>query len=86
MSLGWMRSFMEWHPDVEPEDFRTGRVLMVHPAEDRWTPLEISKPFFERIAATKQIVMLENAGHFPIEQPGLDQLVAEVGQLVADLR
>jgi alpha-beta hydrolase superfamily lysophospholipase len=86
MSLGWMRSFLEWRPDVEPEDFSTGRVLMVHPAEDRWTPPKISEPFFERITAPKQIVMLENAGHFPIEQPGLDQLVAAVGQLVADLR
>lgn len=86
MSLGWMRSFLEWRPDVEPEDFSTGRVLMVHPAEDRWTPTEISEPFFARIAAPKQTVMLENAGHFPIEQPGLDQLVAAVGRLVADLR
>jgi alpha-beta hydrolase superfamily lysophospholipase len=40
--LGWMRSFLESSPLVEPERFTDTPVLMIHPGNDRWTPLEIS--------------------------------------------
>jgi alpha-beta hydrolase superfamily lysophospholipase len=86
MPLGWMRSFLEWTVRVEPESFAAVPVLMVHPGEDRWTPLEISQPFFDRIAAPKELVVLEGAGHFPIEQPGLDQMVGAVGSLIERFR
>ena len=36
--------------------------------------MAISDRFFRRLAAPKQQVSLEGCGHFPIEQPGLDQL------------
>ena len=35
--LGWMRSFLETAPAVEPEQFVDTPVLMVHPGNDRWT-------------------------------------------------
>ena len=53
VSLGWMRTFLESEPTVEPEQFQTP-ILLAHPAEDRWTPLSISTPFFDRIAAPKR--------------------------------
>lgn len=85
MPLVWMRSFLEWKVRIEPEHYPSIPVLMVHPGEDRWIPLEVSKPFFNRIAAPKELVVLENAGHFPIEQPGLDQMVAAVERLLAQI-
>lgn len=30
--------------------------------------------FYNRINYTKELKMLENAGHFPIEEPGISQL------------
>jgi hypothetical protein len=30
-------------------------------------------------------VMLENAGHYPIEQPGLNQMVAAIHDLCVDV-
>lgn len=77
MPLGWMRTFLESMPVVEPEHFDTP-LLMAHPAEDRWTPLAISLPFYDRVAASKSLVTLEGCGHFPIEQPGVAQLVDAV--------
>lgn len=85
VSLGWMRSFMESRPVQEPEDFATPTHLL-HPGDDRWTPLELSTPFFERIAAAKSLVVLEGCGHFPVEQPGLETLLAAVRGIVDDLR
>ncbi|WP_433334285.1 hypothetical protein [Spirillospora sp. CA-294931] len=59
---------------MEPEDFTACPVLMAHPAADRWTPVRLSLPFFERLASPKRLVMLEKCGHLPVEDPGLTQL------------
>ncbi len=80
VSLGWMRSYLEAAPSVEPEEFDTP-ILMTHPAEDRWTPLSISAPFFDRIRSPKSLVVLEGCGHFPIEEPGLSQMLAAVAEV-----
>lgn len=82
--LGWMRSFPESAPVVEPEDYPEIPVLMVHPGDDRWTPLAISRPFFDRIPGRKELVVLENCGHFPTEAPGFEQLLAAVERLVTE--
>lgn len=84
--LGWMRSFLESSPLAEPERFSTTPVLMVHPREDRWTPLEVSQPFFDRIAAPKSLVVLEGCGHFPVEEPGFAQMLAAVRTLLDEVR
>ncbi|KAB3537293.1 alpha/beta hydrolase [Alkaliphilus pronyensis] len=74
VSLNFLLSMMNSTPIVEPEDFNKVPVLMVHPGNDLWTPIRISELFFDKIAAPKSKVILENAGHFPIEEPGLTQM------------
>ena len=69
MPLGFFRSFFESAPAVEPEDATHPPVVLAHPADDRWTPAEVSLRFFDRIAAPKEYVPLEGAGHFPVESP-----------------
>jgi len=64
-------------PLIEPEEFDICPVLLAHPEDDRWTPVEISNLFFDKIKAPKRLQMLKNAGHFPIETPGLQQLETE---------
>lgn len=59
---------------IEPEHFNNCPVLLVHPGEDRWTNIRLSKLFYDRLACEKQTVILEGAGHFPIERLGLKQL------------
>ena len=50
-------------------------MLLVHPAEDRWVKVDLSRIFFDRLKCDKQVVLLENAGHLPLESPGLQQMV-----------
>ncbi|WP_229741892.1 alpha/beta hydrolase [Kocuria dechangensis] len=83
--LGWMRSYLDSAPVTEPEDFTGTPVLMVHPGNDRWTPLKISRAFFDRIAAPKRLVVLHGCGHFPAEQPGFAQMLTAVTGMVAEL-
>src|SRR6185295_14078808 len=67
--LRFMNSLFTIRPTIEPEAFDVCPVLLAQPAADRWTTLEASKPFFDRIKAPKELEMLENCGHFAIEQP-----------------
>lgn len=83
INLRFYRSMTRFHPEIAPEDFRVCPVLLVHPAEDRWTPYEVSRPFFERIAGEKQLVLLEGCGHFPYEEPGVHQLREAVAGFLA---
>ena len=38
--------------------------------------------FFDRINANKSKVILENCGHFPIESPGREMMVAEIVKFI----
>ncbi|MFF0478249.1 hypothetical protein [Streptomyces sp. NPDC004284] len=45
------------------------------PAEDRWTPHHLSVPVLSRITKVPvDTVMLDDAGHCPLEEPGLQQM------------
>lgn len=59
---------------IEPQHFNNCPVLLVHPGEDRWTNIGLSKLFYDRLACEKETVILEGAGHFPIERLGLKQM------------
>jgi hypothetical protein len=75
MPLGFLRSFLDSTPAVEPEQATGTTFVLAHPAEDHWTPTEVSLRFFDRIAAPKEFVRLEGAGHYPVESPGAHNLV-----------
>ena len=84
--LRFMASLMDMAPDIEPEAFDLCPVLLAHPAADRWTTFEASQPFFDRLAAEKTLVMLDNCGHIPIEAPGCNQLETAVADFLAALK
>jgi alpha-beta hydrolase superfamily lysophospholipase len=74
--MRFLRSLFETRPPLEPEQFRRCPLLLAHPAADRWTPLEVSLPFFGKLACEKRLVLLDGCGHVPIEEPGASQLEA----------
>lgn len=72
--LNFVRSYLASAPTVEPEHFARTPVLLAHPEEDRWTPVALSKRFFDGIAAPKRYATLRGAGHLPVEESGLADL------------
>ncbi|WP_238996561.1 alpha/beta hydrolase [Paenibacillus pinistramenti] len=74
MPVQFLRTFMSYKPAVNPESFDKCPVLLIHPELDPMTPYPLSEAFYKRLQGTKQCVILEGAGHLPIEQPGLDQM------------
>jgi alpha-beta hydrolase superfamily lysophospholipase len=74
INLDFYRSMTVYQPPIAPEAFDLCPLLLAHPANDRWTPLAVSQPFFDRLNCDKKLVMLEGCGHFPYEEPGVSQL------------
>ncbi len=72
--IKFITSMVNYHPEVEPEEFNKCPLLLVHPGDDRWTELSLSKLTFDKFTGKKYLKILENGGHFPIEQPALSQL------------
>ncbi len=80
--LGFLADWFTY-PHTTPEQFTAAPVTLIHPADDRWTPPEVSQRFLDRISAPTQSVLLENCGHFPIEEPGLTQLITAARSVLA---
>ena len=74
VSMRFLRSLMNIKPALEPEEFDLCPVLLAHPGVDPWTPLDLSRAFFDQIKGDKELVVLEGCGHFPVEEPGRHQL------------
>jgi alpha-beta hydrolase superfamily lysophospholipase len=79
--LGFLSSWLGYRHTV-PEQYRGAAVTLVHPAADAWTPPERSIGFLQRISAPTRLVLLDNCGHYPIEEPGLTQLGEAVRETV----
>lgn len=74
--LGFLASYLRF-PHTPPSQMTTP-VALLHPAKDGWTPVELSARVLARIAAPTSTVMLRECGHFPIEEPGVDDLITGV--------
>ena len=78
-SVAFLDSYLNYVPAMAPEDFDVCPILLTQPAADRWTPLHLAESFLKRITKVPvETVLLQNAGHYPLEQPGLDQMVASI--------
>ncbi|ENU42355.1 alpha/beta hydrolase [Acinetobacter seifertii] len=76
VSLTFLDTYIHYKPEIAPEDFDVCPVLLTQPEKDRWTPLDLSTPFLSRIHKVPvKTVILQNAGHYPLEQPGLSEMV-----------
>lgn len=79
VTMKFLATYAGYTPALEPEEFDVCPILLTQPAQDSWTPLALSELFLRRISRVPvKTVVLENAGHYPLEQPGLDQMVAAI--------
>lgn len=82
-TLKFLASYLYYQPAVEPEDFKACPILLAQPENDHWTPLELSKLTLDKIQHDPvQLVILHGAGHYPIEEQGLDALNKSMVQFI----
>jgi pimeloyl-ACP methyl ester carboxylesterase len=83
MTVRFLDRYANYAPELEPEEFDRCPVLLTQPASDRWTPLHLSEPFLSRIRRVRvEKVMLANAGHYPMEDPGLQTMEDAIADFV----
>lgn len=80
--IGFLASYMRYRHSP-PEAMRKP-VALLHPSLDAWTPVELSMRVLRRLASRGTVVMLRECGHFPIEEPGISDLVSAVLELAED--
>jgi alpha-beta hydrolase superfamily lysophospholipase len=86
MTLAFLSSYLKYVPVTPPESFDVCPILLTQPAEDRWTGLHLSELFLRRVRKVPvKTVMLQGAGHYPLEQPGLRQMVDAIDAFYAGL-
>lgn len=74
MSIKFLNSYMNYQPKYQLSSFTQCPVLLTQPAEDHWTPLELSQPVLKQLSVPYQVVMLPKGGHYPVEAEALEQL------------
>lgn len=80
--VGFLTSYLRYQ-HAAPETTTTP-VTLVHPTHDAWTPAALSLRILERIAAPTRVLMLRECGHFPIEEPGITDLLDAVVELATE--
>ncbi|KAM3530430.1 hypothetical protein MY4038_004964 [Beauveria bassiana] len=85
-SMRFLTTYARYTPALEYEDFDVCPILLTQPAEDRWTPLYLSKLVLDRVGKVPvKIVELEGAGHYPLEDMGLQQLADAILEFLGSL-
>lgn len=82
--VGFLASWMNYR-HTDPGTYTGAPVTLVAPAADTWTPPQLSVEFLRRIPAPTTLVMLDDCGHFPVEEPGLTQLRHAVGTVLTEV-
>lgn len=77
--LGFLASYLRY-THAPPESMRAP-VTLLHPSRDAWTPVELSMRVFRRLSSPGAVVMLRGCGHFPIEEPGVSDMISAVLEL-----
>jgi alpha-beta hydrolase superfamily lysophospholipase len=82
--LKFLASWLSYKLPVEPEDFTGCPVLVTHPEKDTWTPPALTQDFYNRLNVPRRWIMLRNAGHLPVEVPGIIELREQVTELILE--
>lgn len=75
MSLHFLNSYLNYQKPYALSQFKQCPVLLTQPEQDQWTPLVLSEPVLTQLQVAHKVVILPQGGHYPVEQPALDQLV-----------
>lgn len=73
--LSFFASLKDARPGTPLTQFNKPLLLM-HPTNDIWTPLDLSEKTLAQLGTNVELVMLENGSHFPLEAPAREQLDA----------
>ncbi len=85
VQIQFIYSFVTYALPIPVTEFNKCPILLTQPDKDTWTPLAVSQISMDGIKAPFAIKILEDAGHYPMEEKGLRQLVAYSDEFIQAL-
>lgn len=85
VQLQFLNDYMTYRSAIPVTEFDKCPILLTQPELDRWTPLELSDISMKGIKAPYTVKILEGAGHYPMEEKGLRQLIAYSDEFIQSL-
>jgi len=85
VQLQFLSDYMTYKLPIPVEEFDKCPILLTQPELDRWTPLELSELSMKGIKAPFTVKILEGAGHYPVEEKGLKQLIIYADEFIKSL-
>ncbi|WP_170243087.1 hypothetical protein [Streptococcus suis] len=71
-SINLLQSYMNYVPEISPQDLDITHILLTQPDADKWTPYELSRPVLNHISKVPvEVVHLQNGSHYPVENKAL---------------
>ncbi len=86
LTMRFLRTFSDYKPKIEFSDFDLCPILLVHPEKDEWTPYNLSKKNFDKIKEQKQVYLLSECGHAPIEKPGIFEMEKHIVEFIKKIK
>ncbi|KQQ97711.1 hypothetical protein ASF72_18800 [Arthrobacter sp. Leaf141] len=81
--LGFLASYMQ-HPHAKARTTFLP-VHLMHPEFDEWTPLALSEAMLRTLPGPITSRLLRGCGHFPLEEPGLQDLLNGVNDVAVEV-
>lgn len=86
VQLQFLYSYMTYKSLIPVETFDKCPILLTQPENDLWTPLELSQISMKNCKAPFTIKILENGGHFPMEEKALHQLIEHANHFIQTIK
>ncbi|GAA3943742.1 alpha/beta fold hydrolase [Chitinophaga oryziterrae] len=81
----FLASYASYRSPIAVTAFDKCPILLTQPEKDGWTPIELSKLSMAGIKAPFSIKTLKGAGHYPMEEQGLKQLIIYANEFISRL-
>ncbi|MBC9911600.1 alpha/beta hydrolase [Chitinophaga varians] len=86
VQMQFMYEYAHYKLPVPVNQFDKCPILLTQPEKDRWTPLHLSEISMKGIKAPYTVKILENGGHYPMENTALQQLVQYADEFIQSLK
>lgn len=86
VQLQFLYEYMNYKLPIPVNEFDKCPILLTQPDKDKWTPLELSEISMKGIKAPYTVKILEDGGHYPMEEKSLKQLIKYADEFVKSLK
>lgn len=86
VQLQFLYQYMSYPLPIPVTEFDKCPILLTQPEKDRWTPLYLSEISMKEIKAPFTVKLLQDGGHFPMEETALKQLLQYSVEFIQSLK